>query len=111
MMESGAAAAVDHPKVIPVSDDGDAGGCMFISMRYVQGGDVRSLLTGGEPLPPARAWNIITQVADALDAAHAHDLIHRDVKPANILLDHSASDPQKVNKSTDQSKQHDNLSA
>jgi hypothetical protein len=85
--ESRAAAAVDHPNVIPVYDAGDAGGHLFIAMRFVQGGDVRSLVSDGEPLPPARAWHIITQVASALDAAHARDLIHRDVKPANMLLD------------------------
>ena len=85
--ESRAAAAVDHPNVIPVYDAGDAGGHLFIAMRYVQGGDVRSLVSDGQPLPPARAWHIITQVASALDAAHARDLIHRDVKPANMLLD------------------------
>ncbi len=87
--ESRAAAAVDHPNIIPVYDAGDAGGFLFISMRYVQGGDVRSLIADGQPLPPARAWNIISQVAAALDAAHAHGLVHRDVKPANMLLDAS----------------------
>jgi len=91
--ESRAAAAVDHPNIIPVYDAGDAGGCLFISMRYVHGGDVRSLLADGQPLATARAWNIIGQVAAALDAAHAHHLIHRDVKPANMLLDRSADDP------------------
>jgi Protein kinase domain len=85
--ESRAAAAVDHPNIIPVYDAGDAGGFLFISMRYVQGGDVRSLIADGNPLSPARAWNIITQVAAALDAAHEHGLVHRDVKPANMLLD------------------------
>lgn len=85
--ESRAAAAVDHPNIIPVYDAGDAGGFLFIAMRYVSGGDVRSLLADGEALPPARVWNIVNQVAAALDAAHEHDLIHRDVKPANILLD------------------------
>ncbi len=85
--ESRAAAAVDHPNIIPVYDAGDAGGFLFISMRYVSGGDVRSLFASGRVLSPARVWNIISQVAAALDAAHAHDLIHRDVKPANMLLD------------------------
>jgi Protein kinase domain len=85
--ESRAAAAVDHPNIIPVYDAGDAGGFLFISMRYVSGGDVRSLFASGKVLSPARVWNIISQVAAALDAAHAHDLIHRDVKPANMLLD------------------------
>jgi len=85
--ESRAAAAVDHPNIIPVYDAGDAGGCLFISMRYVQGGDVRALLADGRALPPARVWNIVSQVAAALDAAHAHFLVHRDVKPANMLLD------------------------
>jgi hypothetical protein len=85
--ESRAAAAVDHPNIIPVYDAGDAGGFLFISMRYVQGGDVRSLVADGHPLEPARAWSIIGQVAAALDAAHAQGLVHRDVKPANMLLD------------------------
>jgi serine/threonine-protein kinase len=88
--ESRAAAAVDHPNIIPVYDAGDAGGYLFIAMRYVQGGDVRSLFASGQTLSPARVWNIVSQVASALDAAHAHDLIHRDVKPANILLDTSS---------------------
>jgi Protein kinase domain len=85
--ESRAAAAVDHPNIIPIYEAGDIGGALFIAMRYVQGGDVGSLLEHEGPLPAARAWSIISQVAAALDAAHAHDLIHRDVKPANMLLD------------------------
>jgi hypothetical protein len=85
--ESRAAAAVDHPNIIPVYDAGDAGGFLFIAMRYVSGGDVRSLFASGKMLSPARVWNIISQVAAALDSAHEHDLIHRDVKPANMLLD------------------------
>ncbi|MGN6792305.1 MAG: serine/threonine-protein kinase, partial [Streptosporangiaceae bacterium] len=90
--ESRAAATVEHPHIIPVYDAGDAGGCLFISMRYVQGGDVRALLADGKALPPARAWNIVTQVASALDKAHTHNLVHRDVKPANMLIDGSAKD-------------------
>jgi serine/threonine protein kinase len=85
--ESRAAAAVDHPNIIPIYEAGDAGGALFIAMRYVQGGDVGSLLEHDGPLSAARAWSIISQVAEALDAAHAHGLIHRDVKPANMLLD------------------------
>jgi DNA-binding beta-propeller fold protein YncE len=85
--ESRAAAAVDHPHIIPVFEAGEADGIGFIAMRYVRGGDVRSLIGRTGPLPAARAAEIIAQVASALDAAHARGLVHRDVKPANMLLD------------------------
>ena len=85
--ESQIAAAVEHPNIIPVYDAGEVDGLLFISMRYVQGGDVRSLLANGQAFSPGRVANIIGQIAMALDAAHAHGLIHRDVKPANMLLD------------------------
>jgi Protein kinase domain len=85
--ESRAAAAVDHPNIIPVYEAGEADGALFIAMRYVQGGDVRTLIDQNGPLPAARAWAIVSQVAGALDSAHRHGLIHRDVKPGNILLD------------------------
>ncbi len=84
--ESRAAAAVDHPHIIPVFEAGDAGGVLFIAMRYVGGGDVRTLVRRLGPLDAARATSIIGQVASALDAAHAVGLVHRDVKPANMLL-------------------------
>ncbi len=87
--ESRAAAAVDHPNIIPVFEAGEASGVLFIAMRFVQGRDVRSLLDVTGPLPAAQATEIISQVASALDAAHAHGLVHRDVKPANMLLDES----------------------
>jgi serine/threonine protein kinase len=89
--ESRAAAAVDDPHIIPVFEAGEASGVLFIAMRYVRGGDVRSLVTELGVLPPRRAAEIVSQVASALDAAHASGLVHRDVKPANMLLAASAS--------------------
>jgi serine/threonine protein kinase len=89
--ECRAAAAVDHPCIIPVFDAGEASGVLFIAMRYVSGRDVRTLLDREGSLPADRVVNIIEQVASALDAAHARGLVHRDVKPANMLLDSAAS--------------------
>ena len=88
--ESHAAAAVEHPHILPVYDAGEASGLLFIAMRYVPGGDVRSLVRGQGPLSARRGWSIIAQIAAALDAAHQLRLVHRDVKPANMLLDSSS---------------------
>ena len=87
--ESRAATAVDHPHIIPVYDADEASGTLYVAMRYVRGGDARSLLNRLGPLPFGHAWHIIAQIASALDAAHAHGLVHRDVRPDNILLDAS----------------------
>jgi DNA-binding beta-propeller fold protein YncE len=87
--ESRAAAAVEDPHIIPVFEAGEAAGVLFIAMRYVRGGDVRSLIDRTGPLPAGRAAEIISQAASALDAAHAKGLVHRDVKPANMLLEAS----------------------
>jgi hypothetical protein len=84
--ESRAGASVDHPNIIPVFEAGEAEGVLFIAMRFVAGRDVRALLEREGPLPPARAVSIVTQIASALDTAHARGLVHRDVKPANMLL-------------------------
>ena len=89
--ESRAGAAVDHPNIIPVFEAGEADGVLFIAMRYVAGRDIRALIERSGPLPPARVASIVTQVASALDAAHARGLVHRDVKPANMLLGSAAS--------------------
>jgi serine/threonine-protein kinase len=94
--ESRAAAAVDHPHIIPVYEAGEADGVLFIAMRFVGGGDVGSLLRREGPLPSARAASIISPVASALDAAHAAGLVHRDVKPANMLLDTHPGRPDHV---------------
>jgi serine/threonine protein kinase len=89
--ESRAAAGVDHPHIIPVFEAGEAGGMLFIAMRYVSHGDVRTLIDAEGVLDLARVISITSQVASALDAAHAHGLVHRDVKPGNILLTPASS--------------------
>jgi Protein kinase domain len=85
--EAQAAAAVGHPHILRVYEAGEADGTVYLAMRYARGGDARSLLARLGPLPAGYAWRIIGQIASALDAAHAHGVIHRDVRPANILLD------------------------
>jgi len=85
--ESRAAAAIDDPHIVPVFAAGEADGVLFIAMRYVPGGDARSLLDQAGPLPPGRVIAIISAVASALDAAHGAGLLHRDVKPSNMLMD------------------------
>jgi serine/threonine protein kinase len=96
MRESRAAAGVDHPHIIPVFEAGEAGGVLFIAMRYVGHGDVRSLIDSEGRLSPARTAAIVAQAASALDAAHAHGLVHRDVKPGNILLGLASDDSDHV---------------
>jgi serine/threonine protein kinase len=87
--ESRAAAAVDDPHIIPVFEAGESDGVLFIAMRYVRGGDVRSLIDRTGPLQAWQVAELVSQTASALDAAHARGLVHRDVKPANMLLDAS----------------------
>ena len=85
--ESRATAALGHPHIVPVFEADEADGVLYAAMRYMTGGDTRSLLSRHGPLPLGYAWRIVAQLASALDAAHAHGVIHRDVRPANILLD------------------------
>jgi len=85
--ESRAAASIDHPNVIPIYYTGESDdGALYIAMRYVEGSDLRTLVRAEHRLDPPRAAQIVSQVASALDAAHARGIVHRDVKPANVLL-------------------------
>jgi len=84
--ESRMAAAIDHPNVIPVYEAGEEDGRLYLVMRWVAGTDLHRLLRDEGKLDPMRAADIVDQVAGALDAAHQAGLIHRDVKPANVLL-------------------------
>jgi serine/threonine protein kinase len=84
--EAELAASLDHSHVVPVHAAGETDGQLWMAMRYVQGTDLRTLLVSEGPLAPGRALELISQVAEALDAAHAVGLVHRDVKPANVLV-------------------------
>ena len=84
--ESRLAASIEHPNVIPVYEAGEDDGLLFIAMRLVEGTDLAQLLERVGVLEPLRTVRLIGQLAGALDAAHAHGLVHRDVKPANVLL-------------------------
>jgi ABC-type branched-subunit amino acid transport system substrate-binding protein/DNA-binding beta-propeller fold protein YncE len=81
------AAALDHPHVVPIYEAGEYEGQLFLAMRYVEGRDLKSVIERDGRLAPEQALAVLTQVADALDAAHRRGLVHRDVKPANVLLD------------------------
>jgi WD40 repeat protein len=85
--ESLTAAALEHPNVIPIYRAGDDRGRLFIAMRFVEGASLQDLITASPAgIPPGRAARITARVAHALDAAHARGLVHRDVKPANVLI-------------------------
>src|SRR6185312_2768695 len=84
--ESRLAASIDHPNVIPIYYTGEHEGELYIAMRYVEGNDLRTLVRAAGRLDPGRAVAIVAQVGNALDAAHERGIVHRDVKPANVLL-------------------------
>jgi predicted Ser/Thr protein kinase len=86
LRESQLAASLDHPNVVPVYEAGEADGLLYIAMRYVPGTDLKALLRTEGVLDPERALTLVGQVATALDAAHERGLVHRDVKPSNVLL-------------------------
>jgi serine/threonine protein kinase len=84
--ESRLAAGVNHPNIIPIHDAGVWEDALYIAMRYVAGGDLKARVRAG-PLPPEQALSILAQVGSGLDAAHARGLVHRDVKPGNVMVD------------------------
>src|ERR671930_314299 len=117
LRESQLAASLDHPNVVPVYEAGEAEGLLYIAMRHVVGTDLKALLRTEGALEPELALRLVGQVANALDAAHERGLVHRDVKPSNVLLtgrpteehcyladfglstsasDRSVADPQKI---------------
>jgi serine/threonine-protein kinase len=93
LRESRLAASLSHPNVIPVYDTGEEDGVLFVSMRYVAGQDLHALIRDDGPLSLADTASVISQAAAALDAAHALGLVHRDVKPANMLLEPGTETP------------------
>ena len=86
LRESRLAASLDHPNIVPIYEAGESSGLLYIVMRYVEGSDLKALLDREGPLDLDRTVSILRQVGAALDAAHARGLVHRDVKPGNILI-------------------------
>jgi tetratricopeptide (TPR) repeat protein len=91
--ESRVAASIDHPHAIPIYHASESDGLLYITMRYVDGTDLRQLILAEGALAPVRAGEIALQIAGALQAAHDRGVVHRDVKPANILVGRTAGEP------------------
>jgi serine/threonine-protein kinase len=90
LRESRLAASLDHPHIVPIFQAGEAEGVLFLAMRYVEGTDLSQVVAKEGPLDPTRVVALAEQAASALDAAHERGLVHRDVKPSNMLIARSA---------------------
>jgi tRNA A-37 threonylcarbamoyl transferase component Bud32 len=90
LRESRVAGSLDHPHIVPTLVSGEEGGFLYLVMTYVDGSDLRKMLRAERVLEADRALDLLAQVADALDAAHAAGLVHRDVKPGNVLITSSS---------------------
>jgi CheY-like chemotaxis protein/predicted Ser/Thr protein kinase len=89
--EARTAARLDHPNIVPVFDAGEVEGLLYIAMKYIDGTDLGAVLDAEERLSPQRTVDLLADIADALDVAHAAGLVHRDVKPGNVLVDNVRS--------------------
>ena len=87
LREARAAASIEHPNVIPVHAAGERDGVAYLVMRFVEGDDLRTLVRRDGPPSPGRAAEVVGDIGEALDAIHRAGLVHRDVKPANVLVD------------------------
>jgi predicted ATPase/class 3 adenylate cyclase len=88
--ESRVAVELEHPNIVPVYWAGEADGLLFIAMRYIEGSDLRRIISSETPLAPHRVASLLAQIASGLDAAHSKGLVHRDVKPANVMVERLA---------------------
>ena len=86
LLESQLAAGLDHPHIVPIFAAGEEGEVLFLAMKYVEGYDLRELIEATDRVGEERALSLLAQIGDALDSAHGLGLVHRDVKPANILI-------------------------